>query len=279
MDIRALAFDIDGTLTNDEKAITPRTREAIMRAQEAGVVVALASGRPAHGLKALARELELDRHHGLLVSYNGGHVIDAATDEVLFDAPMAPADVAGILHHMKSFDVIPMVTHGRELLVNDCFNGTIGYKGEPMNIIKYESRACDLLVREVGDLESVCTGPENKILTAGTDTYLAEHWREMAAPFADHLSCVFTAPFYFEFTAQGTSKGAALAGALPKLGIDPATQLAAFGDAENDLSMIRLAALGVAMGNATDEVKAAAKRVCADNNHDGIADVLGEIFG
>lgn len=278
MDVRALAFDIDGTLTNDAKEVTPRTREALRRAQDAGITVILASGRPAHGLKALAHELELDRHHGLLVSFNGGRVVDAATDEVLFDTPMSAEDVHAVLHHMKGFDVIPMVTHGRELLVNDCYDCMIEHKGEPKNIIKYEARACDLLVREVGDLEAAITGPENKILTAGTDTYLQEHWQEMAAPFTGRLSCVFTADFYFEYTARGIDKGSSLAGALPKRGID-ASQVIAFGDGQNDLTMLKFAGVGVAMGNAIDEVKAAADMITGDNNHDGIADALEQLLG
>lgn len=278
MPIRALAFDIDGTLTNDDKVITPRTKAAVMRAQEEGVTVILASGRPAFGLKALAHELELDRHHGLLVSFNGAQVVDASTDEVAFDRAMTPDEVQAVLAHVRGFDVIPMVTHGDELLVEDAFAAPIMHRGEPVNIIRYEARACDLLVREVRDLARACTGSESKILTAGSDTYLAEHWREMYEPFRETLSGMFTADFYFEFTARGISKGQALAGALPARGID-ASELAAFGDSQNDVAMLRYAGVGVAMANATDEVKAAADMVCGSNNEDGIADALAKILG
>lgn len=278
MAIKALAFDIDGTLTNDHKIVTPRTKEAVMRAQEAGVTVILASGRPAFGLKALAHELALDRHHGLLVSFNGACVVDAATDEVLFDRAMTPDEVQAVLAHIKGFDVIPMITHGDELLVENVFVDPILHRGKPLNIIKYESRACNLLVREVRSLAEFCRGPENKILTAGTDTYLQDHWREMYEPFRATLSGMFTADFYFEFTARGIDKGQALAGALPKRGIE-ASELAAFGDSQNDLAMIRYAGTGVAMGNATDEIKEAADMICGTNNEDGIADALEKLLG
>lgn len=69
MAIKAIALDIDGTLTNDQKVVTPRTKETLFAAQRAGIRVILASGRPVQGLRALARELELDRYHGLLVAY------------------------------------------------------------------------------------------------------------------------------------------------------------------------------------------------------------------
>lgn len=278
MAIKALAFDIDGTLTNDQKVVTPRTKAAIMAAQEAGITVILASGRPAFGLKALARELELDRHHGLLIAFNGATVVDAVTDEVLFDRALTPDEVQRVLAHVRCFDVIPMITHGDELLVEDVFAEPILHHGVPMSIIKYEARACNLHPREVGDLAAFCTGPENKILTAGTDTYLQDHWREMYEPFRAELTGMFTADFYFEFTARGISKGQALAGALPKRGID-ASELAAFGDSQNDVAMLRYAGVGVAMANATDEVKGVADMVCGSNNEDGIADALAQLLG
>ncbi len=78
--------------------------------------------------------------------------------------------------------------------------------------------------------------------------------------------------------APGIDKGRALAGALPKLGID-ASEVIAFGDGQNDVSMLRWAGTGVAMGNAVDEAKAAADMVTASNNEDGIALALACAMG
>lgn len=278
MDVRAIALDIDGTLTNDEKVMTPRTREALLEAQERGVRVILASGRPAHGLDRLSRELELARHGGLLVSFNGGRVTEAGTGAVLFDRPVTAPQVQALLRHLERFEVIPMVTHGDELCVASRANCEILRGGKPVDIIAYEAGACGLRVREVGDLRAFCTGPEGKVLTAGTDTYMQAHWRELGEPFMDELACTFTSDVYYEFSAKGTTKGAAIAGVLPGLGID-ASQLVAFGDAQNDFSMIRLAGCGVAMGNATPEVKAEANLVCGTNNEDGIAGALEQLLG
>ena len=277
MAVKAIALDIDGTLTNDEKKVTPRTREALLDAQRAGIRVILASGRPSRGLMALARELELPKHGGLLVSYNGAHVTDAATDEVLFDQPMAVDDMLELLDHLRGFDVIPWVTEGEYLYIEDAYRCMIEHKGVPMNIVKYERDHCDLILREVRDLAEVCSRPQDKILTAGTDTYLQAHADEMYAPFRDRLSGMFTADFYFEFMAPGIDKANALAGALPKLGID-ASEVAAFGDGQNDAHMLAWAGCGVAMGNAIDETKAAANMVTASNNEDGIALALEKIL-
>ena len=79
--IRVLALDLDGTLTNDEKIVTPRTRAALDAAAAQGVTIVLASGRPTAGITPLAKELGLDKKGGCLLSYNGGKIIDCRTGE------------------------------------------------------------------------------------------------------------------------------------------------------------------------------------------------------
>lgn len=277
MSIKAIALDIDGTLTNDEKRITPRTKEALLAAARAGITLILASGRPAHGLRALAHELELDRYHGMLVAYNGSQVRDATSGELLFNQAIPVEEARAVLEHLRGFDVIPMLVDADRLYIEDAYRCTIYHKGAPKNIVKYERDACGLRIHEVYSLLDWCITPQNKILTAGTDTYLSEHHEAMAAPFVDKLSCMFTADFYFEFTAQGIDKARALSVALPERGIDP-SELVAFGDGQNDIPMLRLAGVGVAMANATDEVKSAADMVTLSNNEDGIATALEDLL-
>lgn len=278
MAIKAIALDIDGTLTNDEKVVTARTRGALLAAQRSGVRLILSSGRPIQGLRALAAELDLPANGGLLVAFNGAHVVDARTDEVLFDQPMDPSALASLVGHMREFDVIPWITEGSRLYVERGMRHVITYRGEPLDIVEYERKMCDLELHEVDDLLEVCGTPQDKLLCASEPEYLQQHWRAMYGPFTDELSGMFTADFYFEFMAPGIDKGRALAGALPKLGID-ASEVIAFGDGQNDVSMLRWAGTGVAMGNAVDEVKAAADMVTASNNEDGIALALAEFLG
>ena len=77
-DIRVLALDLDGTLTNDQKVVTPATRAALDAAAAKGVTIVLASGRPTAGIMPLAKELGLDKKGGCILSYNGGAIIDCA---------------------------------------------------------------------------------------------------------------------------------------------------------------------------------------------------------
>lgn len=278
MAIKAIALDIDGTLTNDRKVITPRTKEALLAAQDSGIKLILSSGRPVQGLRAIASELQLETHDGLLVAFNGAHVVDAQTDEVLFDQPMEEEVLRALVAHMRGFDVIPWITEGKYLFVERGARHLITYREAPFDIVEYERRMCDLELVEVDDLLEVCSRPQDKLLCASEPEYLQQHWRAMYEPFFDSLSGMFTADFYFEFMAPGITKGNALAGALPKVGID-ASEVITFGDAQNDISMLEWAGMGVAMGNATEAAKAAADMVTGSNNEDGIASALEKILG
>ena len=192
-----------------------------------------------------------------------------------------PADeLHRLIDHLRNFDVIPMISLGRDLHVEDSYHCMITLPdGSQKNIVKYERDACDLKIREVESLHEVADAyPVDKLLTAGDPAYLQAHHEEMYAPFKQTLSGMFTADWYFEYTAPGIDKARALEGALPKLGID-ASEVVSFGDGQNDKSMIEWAGTGVAMGNAVDEVKAVAQMVTANNNEDGIAVALDKLLG
>ena len=81
---RAIALDLDGTLTNHEKVVTPKTREALLKAASEGAVIILASGRPTYGIEPVAECLELNQRGGYILSYNGGNIVNAQTGEKLF---------------------------------------------------------------------------------------------------------------------------------------------------------------------------------------------------
>ena len=211
----------------------------------------------------------------------GLRVLDPAqADEVLFDQAMPADELHRLIDHLRNFDVIPMISLGRDLHVEDSYHCMITLPdGSQKNIVKYERDACDLKIREVESLHEVADAyPVDKLLTAGDPAYLQAHYEEMYAPFKQTLSGMFTADWYFEYTAPGIDKARALEGALPKLGID-ASEVVSFGDGQNDKSMIEWAGTGVAMGNAVDEVKAVAQMVTANNNEDGIAVALDKLLG
>ncbi|MDO5108475.1 MAG: Cof-type HAD-IIB family hydrolase [Erysipelotrichaceae bacterium] len=274
--IRAILLDIDGTLTNSQKVITPKTAEALKKAQAMGVRLVIASGRADQGLYQYADVLDMPSHHGIFVCYNGAKVMDCQTKEVYFHQPMSIEEGKAVLEHMKKFEVSPIIAKDEYMYTNDVYAGMIHKNigsDEIFNVIQYESRGNFFILCEKRDLAAFADFPIEKILTAGEPEYLRDHWQEMGAPFRDTLSCMFTAPFYYEFTAKNVDKAKAIDTAFTKLGYT-ADEMIAFGDAENDISMLEYAGIGVAMGNATEAVKAIADEITLSNDEDGIAESL-----
>ena len=267
-------MDVDGTLTNSKKVITQDTKDALIKAQKTGAILILASGRPTSGLMDYARELEMDKNHGLLVSYNGTKVVDCQTREVLFNEAMSVKQGQAVLEHMKKFDVIPMIDKDDYMYVNDVFN-KIQLKGSPFNVVEYESRGGKFKLCEKDDLAVFANFQLNKILTAGNPEYLEKHYKEMMEPFKDTLNCMFTASFYFEFTPKGIDKAKAIDTVLIPRGYKR-EEMIAFGDGHNDASMIKYAGIGVAMANSVDDLKAIADEVTLSNEEDGIAYTLSK---
>lgn len=273
--MKAIVLDIDGTLLTSEKKLSELTKASLLKAQKQGVKVILASGRPTTGMLDLAEELELAKYDGYLVSYNGSKVIDVKTGEELFNQAMTVEEGKAVLEHMKQFDVTVMIDKDDYMYTNDVFSCTLDYKGQPLNIVEYESRGGKYKLCEKDDLAEFLDYPINKILTAGKPEYLQEVYQEMKAPFNNKLSCVFTADFYFEFTAQHIDKAKALDTVLSPLGIER-KDVIAFGDGHNDITMLAYARMGVAMENAVSELKRVADFETNSNDEEGIANFLEE---
>lgn len=274
--IKAILLDIDGTLTNSQKEITPKTRDALLSAQDKGVILVLASGRADVGLHRFADILDMKHHQGVFVAFNGAKSLNYETGEVYFEQAMTVDQGRRVLEHMKRFNVASVIDCGEFMYTNDAYF-TIQRDGAPWNIVEYEAHNNGFLVCEQRDLAACVDWGINKILNAGEPAYLQEVWQEMYAPFEGELSAMFTAPFYYEFTPLGVDKSRALAETFTALGIDP-SEVAAFGDAQNDQTMIEWAGCGVAMGNAVDEVKAVADYVTLSCDEDGIAAALEHLY-
>lgn len=264
---KLIALDLDGTLNNSKKIITNKTKDALIKAQQLGVKVVLASGRPTAGLYREAEVLNMKEYNGMFLSYNGAKVVEYTTNKCIYEKALSSEDTHKMLKHLKKFSVNVMVTSGEYLLVEDID----GYKSE------YEARLNNLKLKQVDDLDKYVDFQPNKILISAEPEYLALVADEIKEPFGDRLSIYFSTPFYLEVMANNIDKAQALDKIAKHLGIE-SDEVIAFGDGHNDIPMIEYAGLGVAMANAVDDLKAAANEITLSNDDDGIAYILSKKF-
>ena len=263
MPIKIIALDLDGTLNNDQKNITHKTMEALMDAQRRGVRLALASARPSPGLFKERDILQMQRFGGILMSYNGGRITDAASGQVLFETAMDLRQAKEVLRQLEQLPVTPILDDGTRFFVTD----PDGYK------VSYECQNNCMTCEQVDNLADFLTFAPVKILMSAQPDQLKEVQERVASILPKGLSVVQTAPFYLEVIPRSINKGQGIRDICRVLGIRT-DEVIAFGDAENDIPMLREAGIGVAMGNAAQAVKAAADYVTWSNNEDGIAAVL-----
>ena len=236
--LRLLVMDLDGTLTNDEKHILPETKAALMRLQRDGVRLVLASGRPTPGIMPLVRELQMDRFGGFILSFNGGMVIDAQTGAVLHCQTLTAEEQRMIVEEARRDGHAPLSYKGGRIICEA--EGPDEFILEEARINKMDVTYTDDLLRDLRDEEVV------KLLVVGEPGRLAETEAAMQRLREMGVWAYRSQPFFLETVPAGIDKAASLKRLLSHLGMTPENMMA-IGDGGNDLSMIRLAGVGVEM--------------------------------
>lgn len=263
MDYKLIVLDIDGTLTNSKKEITPKTKEALIKIQEQGVSVAIASGRPTPGTKKTAEELELSRFGNYVLSFNGGRVTNCQTGEVVLDKTI-PAGLVGVLCEEAH-------RHGVGILTYDDECALAGTAVD--EYMELEARINSIPLKTVGHFKNSVDFPVNKCLMTGEPEKMAALEKELKEKYVGKLNVFRSEPFFLELMPEGIDKAAVLKNFLPFLGITR-EEVICCGDGYNDKTMIEFAGLGVAMANARKEVQEVADYITASNDEDGIAEVI-----
>ena len=264
MKTKVLVLDIDGTLTNSQKEITPKTKQGILRIEERGHKVILASGRPTHGMEAFAKELELEKYGGYLLSFNGGRIINCKTGEIVYQR-ILPKNILPQIYQYA-------VTH-------DC--GLVTYLGEEIvagtridSYMEIESRINHMPMRRVeGFLELISEYDLNKCLMTAPSERAAVYEKELQQRFGETISVYRSAEFFIEIMPKNVDKATSLDRMLSSVGMTREDAICC-GDGFNDISMIEFAGVGVAMANAQPVVKEAADFITDSNDEDGIVKVI-----
>ncbi len=268
MQKKVLILDIDGTLTNSRKEITPKTLEALLDIQKQGHTIVVASGRPTHGVKWISDILQMERYGGYVLCFNGARILNVKTGEIVYQQIFPRECISPLYKYAKEHDM-GMVTYENDSVI------TATRIDEHM---EFEARINHMELKQVTDFASYVNFDVNKCLFTADVDAAPELERELAAQYEGILSIYRSEPFFIEAMPPGVDKAASLEHLFAKIGVDR-TETVACGDGFNDMSMIRYAGVGVAMANAQDEVKEAADMVTKKtNDEDGLLEVIDQYF-
>lgn len=261
MKYKLLVLDVDGTLLNDEREISKRTLAALLKVQQMGVRIVLASGRPTYGLMPLAKTLELGNYGGFVLSYNGCQIIKAQNGEILFERRINP----------EMLPYLEKKARKNGFAIFTCHDDTLITDSPDNEYIKNEALLNNLkIIREDEFSTAIDFAPCKCMLVSDKEKALIgleQHWEKRLAGTLDAFR---SEPYFLEVVPCGVNKANTLGALLEHLGVTR-EEVIAVGDGVCDVTMLQLAGMGVAMGHSQDSVKVCADYVTASNEEDGVA--------
>lgn len=261
MKYKLLVLDVDGTLLNDAKEITKRTLSALLKIQQMGVRVVLASGRPSYGLMKVAKTLELGNYGGFILSYNGCQIINAQNGEILFERRINPEMLPYLEKKARKNGFALFTYHDNLILTNNSDDEHVLDEAELNDLVVIEEEEFSTAI-DFAPCKCMLVSDDEAALVA-----LEEHWKKRLSGVLD----VFRSePFFLEVVPCSVDKANTLGALLEHLGVKR-EEVMAIGDGTCDVAMLQLAGMGVAMGQAPDSVKACADYITASNEEDGVA--------
>lgn len=263
MKYKILVLDIDGTVTNSKKEVTDKTLESIIKLQEAGCKVVLASGRPTPGILPVAKTLKLSEYGGFILSFNGAKIINCKTEEIIYQKVL-PNEYIETLYKEAEENQVGLITYEKNVIISA--------RGID-EFVEKEAQINKIDIVEVDDFIDYVDFDVNKCLMTGEPAKLEQLEMEMQGKYSEDLSIYRSEPFFLEIMPKNIDKAYSLEQLLKVLDMTKEDMIAV-GDGFNDLSMIEYAGLGVAMDNAQDKVKEAANYITKSNDEDGVAHVI-----
>jgi Cof subfamily protein (haloacid dehalogenase superfamily)/HAD superfamily hydrolase (TIGR01509 family) len=257
VNIKLLIADVDGTLVTKSKVITARTREALARLREAGVMFTITSGRPPRGLAGLIEPLGLTAP---MAAFNGGVYVKPDLTTVIAQHTLSPAVAAEAVEFLRNAGLDVWVYRGADWFLRD----------DSAPHVAREARNVGFSPRVVPDLAPTLEGAI-KIVGVSDDLPLVTRCEaELGSRIASDATVLRSQPFYLDITHPEANKGMVVreAARLLHLRLD---EIATIGDMLNDVPMLRIAGMGIAMGNANAEVHGFSRHVTRSNEEEGFA--------
>jgi Cof subfamily protein (haloacid dehalogenase superfamily) len=266
--VQLIALDLDDTLLTSELEISPRNRAAVSEALRRGVRVVLASGRAPRAMSRYAETLGLFGRPGYLISDNGSTITATKPQETLVSHRLDQLVFHELLAFFREVGLPVQVYTETHILVTQ----ENAITGHDVRLSGFAG------VRHLPDMANALDFLPPKLVIPGEPEFLVTVLPQVREQFAGRVNTFISKPFFLEVLPVQADKGEALKWVCEQLGI-PASDVMAFGDAANDLGMLRWAGQSVAMANAIPEAKAVARRVTvADHDADGVAEVIESVW-
>ena len=263
--IRLIVSDLDDTLLRSDATVSERTVRVLAEARRRGAIVVLASGRMTRAMLRYARELQITAP---LIAYNGAEVVDPVSGKVAFSLPIK----ASLARRACA------LAEERGLYIQAYMGGEYYFEKETERSRRY-AQAVGVEGKPVGEkLSEFIREDVVKLLLIDEPARIKILRPELEAALGGALSLTISRPNYLEFTDIAATKHAALQKLVEMMGIAP-DEIAAFGDGQNDLGMLRYARLGFVPQNARPEVLAQAPALMPGNDEDGVAQVVERLIG
>lgn len=264
---KLLALDMDGTLLREDGTLSPRNQEAIAAARAKGVSVVLASGRPLAGMEPFLQALGLTSAEDYVLSYNGALVQNVGTRQVLSR------------RQLTGLDVRELYALGQALEVNlhafCAAQGLIAPRNSPYTERERAVNDVTLTLLDFATLDPAAA--ILKVMMVDEPGQLSRAISRLPVELYTRFTVVQSTPYFLEFLHPECNKGRGVAALAAHLGL-AAEAVICVGDAGNDKHMLEFAGLGVAMGNATAELKALADHITLSNDEDGVAHVIEQFI-
>ncbi|BAX78735.1 Cof-type HAD-IIB family hydrolase [Labilibaculum antarcticum] len=261
MNYKMLVLDLDDTLLRDDHCISERNKDALMKAQEKGVYVVLASGRPTPAMLQYAEELDLKKNGSYIISYNGAIITDLNKQIPIFEQTLSKEQIHG-LYDFSLANNVDIITYTADSIISETTS----------KYIDVEVQLTQMKFNKVDCFKAAVTEPAVKCILLQDPDYLktVETKLKQEKP---NKSVSISKPFFLEVMPKGIDKATSIARLAEKLGIRQ-EEIIAVGNAGNDLAMVEYAGLGVWVDNVPPELRGCADVIVASNNNHGVAEVV-----
>jgi len=268
MDYKLICIDMDGTLLNDKKTISERNIKAIRLANDKGVRIAVCTGRIFTSAESFSDLLGVKSP---VIAANGAYIREKDRDEVVYKASIGIEKCKKLLYVFRQYDIYPHFYTNETIFTENVEYSSRFYEQTNKTLPK-DKQIKVVLVKNWDDIFRKYDAEIFKAI--GVDSDL-EKIRKAKITIRDMNEFEVVSSHFdnFEVTDKGVSKGNAVKVLGDYYGIS-SNQIICIGDSENDLSMIKYAGLGIAMGNADENVKEASKYITDNNNSDGVAKAI-----